>query len=99
MLDFLANNTGLLMGGTGGGIVLFILLPSRPPERADPVFLTTPVFVEFVLPLDIFPQTGVFSTGRGSYSLLKQCILVGPLLPRCREILPQLPPIVFPFKF
>ena len=25
MLDFLANNTGLLMGGTGGGIVLFIL--------------------------------------------------------------------------
>ena len=25
MLDFLANNAGLLMGGTGGGIVLYIL--------------------------------------------------------------------------
>ena len=25
MLDFLANNAGLLIGGTGGGIVLYIL--------------------------------------------------------------------------
>ena len=25
MLDFLSNNAGLLMGGTGGGIVLYIL--------------------------------------------------------------------------
>ena len=25
MLDFLANNAGLLMGGTGGGIALYIL--------------------------------------------------------------------------
>ena len=25
MLDFLANNAGLLVGGTGGGIVLYIL--------------------------------------------------------------------------
>lgn len=25
MLDFISNNAGLLMGGTGGGIVLYIL--------------------------------------------------------------------------
>ena len=25
MLDFLSNNAGLLMGGTGGGITLYIL--------------------------------------------------------------------------
>ena len=52
----------------------------------------------FKLWFEIFPQTGVFSTGRGSYSSLKQWAPVCRLLPWCPEILPQLPPIVFPFR-